>query len=127
MTVNAMETHFGAVQINPTNRVALSQLVALCVNKDGRNVACAALKMFKEAKQRENDVNWERIGAMLSAIVYDWDRAGFYGVGNCPHYVDGAYAGVFGPYSLDDFKNDPFLSTSYVDGIFPVPDHVDLD
>lgn len=127
MTVGGMEEHFDAVKTDPTNKAKLSQLVTLCVKKDGKDLARTALKMFKETKTNTSDVSWERIGAMLSAIVYDWDRAGYYGVGNCQHYVNGAYIGMFGPFTLSDFKSNPLLSTSYVDGVFPVPDHVNLD
>lgn len=127
MSIYNLEAHFAAVNKDPMNKAELSQLVTLCVKKDGKDLARTALKMFKETKTHANDVSWERIGAMLSTIVYDWDRAGYYGVGNCQHYVDGAYTGMFGPFTLGDFKNNPLLSTSYIDGVFPISDHVDLD
>lgn len=112
VVVNAMDGHFDVLVREPQNEKVLFQLVELCVQKTGEDLAHLALKKFEE-KSSIDSVGWKRIGAMLYAIVYDWDRAGFYGVGSCQHYVDGALAGKFGPFNLSDFKDEPYLSTTY--------------
>lgn len=127
VTANGMNEYFKALEHDPQDKDQLSKLVDLCVQKTGERDARLALNMFKEAKTRTKNVSWERIGAMLYAIVYDWDRAGYYGVGDCLYYVNGVYTGRFGPFTSGDFKDEPYFSTSYKNEVFPVPDHIDLD
>lgn len=122
-----LDERFDALKKDFKNRENLSRVVKLCVQQQGRDAARSVLKMFEGVSDRADDVCWNRIGAMLYAIVYDWNNAGYYGVGECQDYVDGAYAGTFGPFTLSDFKSDPFLSTTYVDGVLSEPDYFSLD
>ncbi len=111
MSVSGMDKCFNNVKSDPSNREKLAQLVALCVQKDGEAVAHSVWEMFTETEPTTDDICWRQIGSMLHAIVFDWDRAGYYGVGDYKYYVDGAYSGRFGPFSLECFKFDDSFST----------------